>query len=63
MRTLERARLGDVVKVISGFAFKSSEFSDEGIPVVKIANIRTGFLTLEGAQKVSPDYLRKLGDK
>lgn len=63
MRTLERARLGDVVKVISGFAFKSSEFSDEGIPVVKIANIRTGFLKLEGAQKVSPDYLRKLGDK
>lgn len=63
LRTVESVSLGDIAKVISGFAFKSSEFSDEGVPVVKIANIRVGFLDLDGAQKVNPSYLDKLADK
>ncbi|WJM52029.1 restriction endonuclease subunit S [Pseudomonas asiatica] len=63
MRIIENVRLGDIAKVISGFAFKSSEFSDEGVPVVKIANIRVGFLDLDGAQRVNPSYLEKLADK
>ena len=32
-------RLGDHIQVLSGFAFKSKDFSDEGIPVIKIKNI------------------------
>jgi type I restriction enzyme S subunit len=32
-------RLGDVAKVIPGFAFKSKEWCKEGIPVIKIKNI------------------------
>lgn len=63
MRIIENVRLGDIAKVISGFAFKSSEFSGEGVPVVKIANIRVGFLDLDGAQRVNPSYLEKLADK
>jgi type I restriction enzyme S subunit len=63
LRIIENIRLGDIAKVISGFAFKSSEFSDEGVPVVKIANIRVGFLDLDGAQRVNPSYLEKLADK
>lgn len=63
MRIVESVSLGDIAKVISGFAFKSSEFSDEGVPVVKIANIRVGFLDLDGAQKVNSSYLAKLADK
>lgn len=63
LRIIENIRLGDIAKVISGFAFKSSEFSDEGVPVVKIANIRAGFLDLDGAQRVNPSYLEKLADK
>ncbi len=34
-----RGRLGDVCRVIPGYAFKSSDWQDEGIPVVKIKNI------------------------
>lgn len=63
LRIVESVSLGDVAKVISGFAFKSSEFSNKGIPVVKIANIRVGFLDLDGAQKVNSSYLAKLSDK
>lgn len=32
-------KLKDVCKVLSGYAFKSSDFVDEGIPVIKIANV------------------------
>ena len=36
----KRTRLGDVCRVIPGYAFKSSDWQAEGIPVVKIKNIR-----------------------
>ena len=39
-------RLGDVAKVISGFAFKSQSFQAVGIPVIKIKNIRIGTVDL-----------------
>ena len=32
-------RLGEVCKVQCGFAFKSEEFSEDGIPIIKITNI------------------------
>lgn len=35
----KQCKLGDFVEVQSGFAFKSSDFSDYGIPVIKISNI------------------------
>ena len=37
----KRSRLGDVCRVIPGYAFKSSDWQAEGIPVVKIKNITT----------------------
>jgi type I restriction enzyme S subunit len=37
----KRARLGEVCRVIPGYAFKSSDWQAEGIPVVKIKNITT----------------------
>jgi type I restriction enzyme S subunit len=37
----KRTRLGDVCRVIPGYAFKSSDWQTEGIPVVKIKNITT----------------------
>ena len=35
----EEIPLKKILKVKGGFAFKSGEFSDEGIPVIKIANV------------------------
>jgi type I restriction enzyme S subunit len=34
------ARIGEVCKVVPGFAFKSADFVQAGIPVIKIANIK-----------------------
>jgi len=52
-----RARLGDVAHVISGYAFKSSEFQDNGIPVIKIGNIRVGHVDLSNVERVDPHFL------
>ncbi|XZE46093.1 restriction endonuclease subunit S [Pirellulaceae bacterium SH467] len=49
--------LGDVANVISGYAFKSSEFGEQGIPVIKIKNIRVGFVDLSDADHVDEKYL------
>jgi type I restriction enzyme S subunit len=38
-RAWNRGRLGDVCRVVPGFAFKSSDWQTHGIPVVKIKNI------------------------
>ncbi len=42
-------RLGDVAKVIPGFAFKSKDWCDNGIPVIKIKNI-VGDLSIDTAE-------------
>jgi type I restriction enzyme S subunit len=47
--------LRDVATVRSGFAFKSSDWRDEGIPVVKIANVKEGRLNMEGCSFVAPE--------
>jgi type I restriction enzyme S subunit len=35
----EEKKLGEICKVQGGFAFKSNEFKDDGIPVIRISNI------------------------
>ena len=38
--TWKTVRLGDVCRIIPGYAFKSSDWQSQGIPVVKIKNIK-----------------------
>jgi type I restriction enzyme S subunit len=45
--------LGEFCDVRSGFAFKSDDWQDEGVPVVKIQNVRDGRVSLEGCAFVS----------
>lgn len=47
--------LGDLGSVQSGFAFKSSDWADAGVPVVKIQNVRGGRVDLDGCSSVSPE--------
>lgn len=44
--------LGDVAMFSGGFSFKSSEWKKSGVPVIKIANVRDGIVTLEGCSFV-----------
>lgn len=34
MMSFEKRKLGDFIDVLSGFAFKSKDFSENGIPVI-----------------------------
>ncbi|HEY5510138.1 MAG TPA: restriction endonuclease subunit S [Prolixibacteraceae bacterium] len=43
-------KLGDVADVQNGFAFKSTELGEKGIPVIKIKNIVSPNVILEGAE-------------
>jgi len=38
--------LGDCCKVQGGFAFKSKDFTDSGVPVIRISNIKSGGIDL-----------------
>jgi len=44
----ERITLGEVAQVRSGYAFKSKDWQDYGVPVVKIANVKNGELVIDG---------------
>jgi type I restriction enzyme, S subunit len=51
-------RLGDFIKITGGFAFKSNEFVDTGIPVIKIGTVNKGYFDLE-----TLSYVSKVTDK
>ena len=43
----EMVELGSLAKIKGGYAFKSNEFEESGIQVLKISNVKTGRLDLE----------------
>jgi type I restriction enzyme S subunit len=49
-----RVALGEVATLRSGYSFKSSDWTDLGISVVKIANVKNGRLAMEGCSFVTP---------
>jgi type I restriction enzyme S subunit len=51
--------VGEYADVLSGYAFKSAEFSTVGIPIVKIRNVASGQLNMADCQS----YAGTLNDK
>jgi type I restriction enzyme, S subunit len=47
--------LGAVARVQSGYSFKSSDWAGAGVPVVKIQNVRSGRVDLDGCSFVSEE--------
>lgn len=45
--------LGDVCKLKNGFAFKSSEYIAEGVPVIRISDIKDGLIVPRNTVRVS----------
>ena len=69
MSEWKKVKLGDYIDVLSGFAYKSKDFSDSGIPVIKIKNICPPYISLEDLSYVpnsiafqNPRYILKKGD-
>ncbi len=50
-------KLGKVCKLKNGFAFKSSEYKNDGIPVIRISDINLGNVTPEKSVRVSEQQL------
>ena len=41
---MEKVRIGDICDVLNGYAFKSDEYVEEGIRVIRIANVQKGYI-------------------
>lgn len=41
---MKKIRLGDACEILNGFAFKSENYVDSGIRVIRIANVQKGFI-------------------
>ena len=57
----QEVALGDVAQVRSGYAFRSADWTPQGIPVVKIATVKAGNLAMEGCAFVSPTVSSQAG--
>ena len=55
-------RLGEVASVRSGFAFKSRDWTKKGVPVVKIANVKAGYLDMAVCSFVSENVAERSAD-
>ena len=51
--------LGDYINILSGFAFKTKDFVDKGIPIIKIKNISPPCVTLDDLTYVSNEVAEK----
>lgn len=54
-----KVKLGGHIDILSGFAFKSKDFTDTGIPVIKIKNVQPPYVTLEDLSYVPNDIAEK----
>ena len=58
MKDWKEIKLGEIAKVISGFAFKSKDFlKDKGISAIKIKNIKNGNVDLSETDFVDNSFL------
>ena len=55
----KKVRLGDFIDILSGYAFKTTEFIDSGIPVIKIKNVNPPIVTQEDVSFVSEETSEK----
>lgn len=53
----EQKKIGEFCKVIGGYAFKSADFTDSGVPVLKIKNISDKSLLLDNVDYLPESFL------
>lgn len=56
----DTCKLSDIADVQGGFAFKSADFSDSGVAIVKIANVQPPSVSLVGVDRIPPEKLKGL---
>ena len=63
MSEWEAAKVGDFFQLVTGYAFKSKEFKDSGVPVIKIKNVKAGAFSKHGFSYVDSKYLAERANK
>lgn len=56
----EKVKLGECIDVISGFAFKTKDFCNSGIPIIKIKNVDPPYVSLEDLTYIPVDLANKI---
>ena len=41
---MQYKRIGDIAELINGYAFKSKNYVEQGIRVIRIANVQDGYI-------------------
>ena len=54
--------LKDICEIVNGYAFKSRDFTDAGIPVIKIKNVKPNKIILDGLTYVPKEIAEKRSD-
>ena len=52
-------KLGDYIDILSGFAFKTKDFANSGVPIIKIKNICPPYVSLDDLTFVSNEVADK----
>ena len=55
----QKVKIGSICTLVNGIAFKSGDFQEEGIPVLKIANVKANNILLDNLQCVSEEIAEK----
>ena len=53
----KKVRLGEFIELQGGFAFQSRDFSDSGVPLIRIGDITPNGLNISNSAKLPTDYL------
>lgn len=54
------ARVGDILKVRNGYAFKSGDYRAEGVPLVRQSDLGEDLVDITDAKRVDPCFLKEL---
>ncbi len=57
-----KRNLGELVNIQGGFAFKSTDFVDDGVPIVRMSDLNNGSLDLEGAVRIAEQKMKYLSN-
>jgi type I restriction enzyme, S subunit len=58
----EATRLGDCAQIKGGYAFKSSDYTNEGTPLIRITNVSHGTIDMDDVPFLPNSFLEKYGE-
>ena len=59
---MEFKKINSIAKLIGGYPFKSSNYVDNGLRVIRIANVQDGYISDENPCFYPLDYMNKIGE-